>query len=350
MICGSNIKKLRNRVTRAMGEAVENYYAKQIIENQHNPSKMWNIINVVLGKTTRCTVVPYIEQEGRQITDKEEMASAVNEHFINVGHSIASKIEINSKDDPMQYLTAIEKSARFKFKSVTKHWALTALKVLKESKSPGPDKIPAKVLKDAAELICVSLAMIFNESLWRGVFPERWKAARVTPIFKSVQQPDMNNFRSISVLSGVSRLFKKVDHYQLFKFLTANNLLSDNQFACRKLHSTITSLRNLTDTWYKNIDERMINISLFLDLSKAVDTINNEILLSKLGKYGIIQNELAWFTSYLIGRKQYCYLGGGGLKETRGHMRHFTRVMFGVSSIHSVYERYGKIPISILPQ
>ena len=61
-----------------------------------------------------------------------------------------------------QYLTAIEKSARFKFKSVTKHWVLTALKGLKESKSPGPDKIPVKVLKDAAELICVPLAIIFN--------------------------------------------------------------------------------------------------------------------------------------------------------------------------------------------
>ena len=128
-------------------------------------------------------------------------------------------------------------------------------------------------------------------------------------------------------------------HDQLFDFLTANNLLSDNQFAYRKLHSTITSLMNVTDTWYKNIDEKNINIRLFLDLITAFDTINYEILLSKLGKYGIIQNELTWFTSYLTGRIQYCYFGGGGgLKGTRGHMRHSTRVIFGTSSIHSVYE------------
>ena len=134
---------------------------------------MWNTINVVLGKTTGSTSVPFIEQEGKQITDKEETASAFNEHFINMGHSLASKIEITSKDDPMQYLPAIEKSARFKFKSITKHWVPTALKGLKESKSPGPNKILAKVLKDAADLICVPLAIIFNESLWWGVFPER---------------------------------------------------------------------------------------------------------------------------------------------------------------------------------
>ena len=82
----------------------------------------------------------------------------------------------------------IDKSARFKFKSVTKHWVLTALKGLKEAKASGPDKIPAKILKDAAEIICVPLALIFNESLWKGVFPEKWKVARVTPIFKSGQQ------------------------------------------------------------------------------------------------------------------------------------------------------------------
>ena len=227
-----------------------------------------------------------------------------------MGHSLASKIEVKSKDDPTQYLTDIETSARFRFKSVTKHWVLTALKGLKESKSSGPDKIHAKVLKDAAELICVPLAIIFNESLWRGVFPGKWKLARVTPILKSGKQSEMNNYRPISVLSGVSMLFEKVVHDQLFEFLTANNLLSKNQFAYRKLHSTITSLMNVTDTWYKNIDEKKINISLFLDLGKAFDTINPEILLTKLGKYGINQNELSWFTLYLTGRKQYCYLGG----------------------------------------
>ena len=129
----------------------------------------------------------------------------------------------------------------------------------------------------------------------------------------------MNNYRPISVLSGVSGLFEKLVHDQLFEFLAANNLLSSNQFAYRKLHSTITSLMNVTDTWYKNIDEKRINVSLFLDLRKAFDSIDHNILLSKLGKYGITQNELAWFrpTSYLRDRKQYCYLGGKNSKKQK---------------------------------
>ena len=152
-----------------MREAVKEYYAKQIIENQNNTSKMWKTIDVVLGKTTRSTSVPLIEHEGKQITDKEELVSVFNEQFINLGPSLASKIEVKSKDDPTQYLRDIETSAKSSFKSVTKHWVLTALKALKESKSSRPDKIPAKVLKDTAELISVPLSIIFNESLWRGL-------------------------------------------------------------------------------------------------------------------------------------------------------------------------------------
>ena len=113
-----------------MREAVKDYYAKQIIRNQNNSSKMWKTINAVLGKTTRSISVQLIEHEGRQITDKEELVSAFHKHFINVGHSLAGKIEVKSTDDSIQYLPVIDKSARFKFKSVTKHWVLTALKGL----------------------------------------------------------------------------------------------------------------------------------------------------------------------------------------------------------------------------
>ena len=110
------------------------------------------------------------------------------------------------------------------------------------------------LLKDAAELICDPLKVIFNESLKESVFPDIWKTARVTPIFKSGRQSDLNNYRPISILSAVSRIFEKVAGDQLFEFLTANNLLSKNQFAYRKLHSTITSLLNVTDSWYSNVD------------------------------------------------------------------------------------------------
>ena len=142
------------------------------------------------------------------------------------------------------------------------------------------------------------------------MFPDIWKIARVTPIFKSGRKSDFNNYRPISVLSAVSRIFEKEARDQLFEFLTANNMLSKNQFAYRKLHSTITSLLNVTELWYSSIDQKNINISLFLDLRKAFDTIDHDILLAKLKRYGICNKEFAWFASYLTERQRYCYLNG----------------------------------------
>ena len=87
-------------------------------------------------------------------------------------------------------------------------------------------------------------------------------------------------------------------------------MLSKNQFAYHKLHLTITSLFNVTESWYSNVDRKNVNISLFLDLRKAFDTINHDILLAKLKRFGICKKELAWFASYLTERQQYCYLNG----------------------------------------
>ena len=124
----------------------------------------------------------------------------------------------------------------------------------------------------------------------------------MTPIFKSGRQSNLNNYRPISVLSAFSRIFEKGARDQLFEFLTASNLLSKNQLAYRKLHSTITSLLNITDSWYSNVDRENVNRSLFLDLKEAFDAIDHDILLAKLQRYGICQKELAWFTSYLAER------------------------------------------------
>ena len=113
------------------------------------------------------------------------------------------------------------------------------------------------------------------------MFPDIWKTARMTVIFKSGRLSDLNNYRTIAGLSVVSRTLKNVAQDQLFEFLKANNLLSKNQFAYRKLCSTITSLWNVTDPWYSDDDRKNVNISYFLDLRQAFDTTDHGIFLAK---------------------------------------------------------------------
>ena len=120
----------------------------------------------------------------------------------------------------------------------------------------------------------------------------------------------MNNYRLISILSVLSKLFEKIAHDQLIDFLQSNKRLTQNQFAFRKLHSTITSLIGVSHHWYSNIDNNKATFALFLDLKKAFDTVDHEILISKLAKYGITGIEDNWFKSYLTNRSQYCSIDG----------------------------------------
>ena len=143
-----------------------------------------------------------------------------------------------------------------------------------------------------------------------GVFPDIWKLARVTPIHKSGSKTDVNNYRPISVISVFSRMLERLTHDQLFEFLKINKSITCNQAAFRKLYSTITSLISSTDFWHENIDRSNVNLTIFLDLKKAFDTVDHDILLKKLRAYGIRGKTGHWFEPYLNNRKQFCSLNG----------------------------------------
>ena len=162
-------------------------------------------------------------------------------------------------------------------------------------------------MKDAADILSKPLEAIFNSSLESGVFPNIWKVARVTSVFKTGSKTDLNNYRPISILSVFSKLIEKIAHDQVTgdqvsTFLKEKSMLSKCQHAFQKLHNTLTTLLNVTDSWFSNADKRKINTSIFLDLKKALDTVDQEILLSKLSKYGIGGAPHQWFTSYLTDR------------------------------------------------
>ena len=306
-------KKLRNKVTSELRNSVQDYYHNLIEENSGNPKAMWKTINKVLNKCKTSAPLNSVTLNGRKYVRPDEIAEAFNEHFVTIGPKLASKIEAPTDADPMAYVRNVVKDKRlpkFLFKHVEVSYVKQEINKLKTSKSPGPDKIPIKILKDAVEIVSGPLTKIFNRSLDTGVFPDLWKLARVAPIFKAGQKSELTNYRPISVVSILSRLLEKMAHDQLFSHMKDCGLLSDNQFAFRKLHNTQTSIMNITETWFRNINEQKTNLSVFLDLKKAFDTVDHDVLLSKLSAYGVTDLAHGWFTSYLAGREQYCYVEG----------------------------------------
>ena len=175
-------------------------------------------------------------------------------------------------DDPLKYLGDKTGGTKFKLQPVSLGYVERAIKALNNSKSPGADRIPVKLLKDAVSLVSKPLTLIYNASLERGIFPLIWKLVRVTPIHKAGTKTDVNNYRP-SVVSVVSRILEKIVHDQLMEFLKGQSRLCSNHFAFQKLHSTLTCRLNAIDPWFKNSDEGTINLSIFLDLKKAFDTV-----------------------------------------------------------------------------
>ena len=182
-------------------------------------------------------------------------------------------------------------------------------KVIAELKNSRAGKIPTCFLKDASDCIAFPLAFIFSKSLELGIFSDNLKIARISAIIKGkVSQSDPDHYRPISILSVIAHLFEKIIHQQLYYCIKGS--LSNTQSGFKSGYSTETSLLNTTNRWILNIDKKYYNLTLFLDLRKAFDTVPHDILIKKLDLYGIRGAKLVWFKSYLSNRLQYCCIDG----------------------------------------
>ena len=178
------------------------------------------------------------------------------------------------------------------------------------NKATGPVSIPLKLLHIVADLIVIPLCHIINKSFSSGIFPDILKVAKVLPFHKGGSSQDLNNFRPISLLSIFDKIIEKLMHKRLYEFFEHHNILFENQFGFRKNNSTINALIEITEKIKESIDNGKFGCGIFIDLKKAFDTVNHKILLNKLEHYGIRNESLKWFESYLTGRKQYVYLNG----------------------------------------
>ncbi|CAL4059141.1 unnamed protein product, partial [Meganyctiphanes norvegica] len=142
-------------------------------------------------------------------------------------------------------------------------------------------------------------------SIKNGVYPDSLKFARVSPIHKKGDIDDPNNYRPLSVMSLINKIFEKIIHKRLYNFLTKYNIIYKYQFVFREGYSTTHALVELIDRVKDATDKKLLTCGIFVDLSKAFDTVDDKILLDKLSHYGIRGNVLNLFTSYLSNRKQY---------------------------------------------
>ena len=176
---------------------------------------------------------------------------------------------------------------------------------MKVNKGVGPNSIPSKILKDYKSEFSKTLSDMINTSFTTGIFPSALKVANIIPIHKNGDKLNCKNYRPISLLSNISKIFEKMMHIRLTSFLNKNKVLSSFQFGFRKKHSTNHALISLTEMIRLALDNDQFVCGVFINLQKAFDTVDHKILLSKINHYGIKGIPYEWFKSYLTNRQQF---------------------------------------------
>ncbi len=295
-------KRLRNICKTRTRNAQSNYLSNSLSQNFNNPRKFWKQLNHVLNKTNKGPI-SQIKINDDIISNPSVIAQAFNKHFTSVGGSIDTNYcDLNSSN------TTIPTNS-FVFKKIMPMDVFNAIAEFRSS-SAGPDGIDAKFVKLAAHVLMYPLADLFNLSLSTCSIPSIWKCACVTPIFKSGNATDMNNYCPISIICFIAKVFEKLIYNQLSHYLDLNKILSCSQSGFWPNFSTTTALLKFTSDVFSSFDSDQLTGAIFIDLSKAFDMVDHYLLLDKLYSIGFSQNALFWFNSYLHNCRQCVSIQG----------------------------------------
>ena len=289
--------------------------------------KFWNLIELYVsnrGSNTQEDIMLF--DHGKIVSDTKELAETFNNIYINIVerncgrkpkdcsldfpsddmHTIVQHI-LDTYQDHLSIIAIktknnLTETPTFRFREVSVQEVNKLLNSLDEHKSTGEDQLALKLIKLAANVLNVPISKAINASLLEGKFLDRAKAAAVTPLYKGDDRAQAKNYRPVSVLNTISKIYEKAIKQQIIPF--TEKVLSIYLSAYRKHHSTQHVLIRLLEEWRSNLDNDLVVGALLIDLSKAFDSIPHDLLVAKLGAYGFSEDSIAYLYSYLKGRKQ----------------------------------------------
>ena len=295
----------RNRYNNLKRFAKKKYYSDRISEFRNNSKKLWSTLNELIGKKNDKSIISdtFIIDD-KPVTDPNTISNEFCKYYSSIGNTFASKIP-DSKYGSERFLKGNFPHSLF-LQPTDSDEIMKIICNLKNKKSYGFDGISSSIFKNFAHELSSPISEIFNMSISSGIVPDIMKIAKVIPVYKSKGDAKLfTSYRPISLLPVLSKLLEKIIHKRLYSFLVKHNILYESQYGFRNSHSTINAVSELTSHILENFDKRKMTLSVFLDLSKAFDTIDHNILLKKLTHYGIRGISHDWFRSYLQNRQQY---------------------------------------------
>ena len=278
---GMLFRASRNRVNSAIRSARRNHYKNLFHKYDGQPKKFWGVINDILGRGGRSEecIKKLKTMDGNYVVRDEEIADTLNNYFSKVGARLAEKFRVN--DSSFENFLQRLYSYKFEFQPVTLQEVKDTVFSIRDT-GPGEDQIPMFIFKENIDALSFIIAKIVNTSFELGNFPAELCIAKVKCIFKSGALDDPANYRPISILPAFSKILEKLAFVRLFKYFDSINFFSGAQFGFRPGLSTEYAIHCLVDKIHLCFDSGQLGLGLFLDLTKAFDSLDRRVLLRKL--------------------------------------------------------------------
>ena len=297
----------RNVLNKVKLQEKKAYYSQLFVKIGKNSKMLWNVVNSLIKKANTKSSIVEIMSNGQLLNDRQSIATAFNDHFVNAGRKVHNTIPTNLKS-PEQCNT--KTYSPLKFKKVTEMEICKIVARMHAKTSNGPDGMSNHLLKSLVNVIKYPLCIIFNKSLSLGIFPDLLKLARVIPLFKTGDPQDLDNYWPISLLPVISKVLEQIVYRQLTEHLEINQIQYPHQYGFRKQHSTTDAVLKLVGEMLRSFEKDQMVLSVFIDLRKAFDTISHSLVYKKLQCIGVTNVELEWFKSYMTSHNQYMDIDG----------------------------------------
>ena len=303
-----HFRSQNNRVKRLILEAKEEYIKDLLEQNNGNPRKFWRNINNIsgLGKAKSKKGIEKIVNELGHELQNLDAAEFMNEYYTEAGPKLAEKI--NTPWEESQNLKG--HTCIFKFEFVPENLVKKLVLDIKISKSSAVDNLSSRILKDAFSVLTLELCRIYNLGIDVGVFPKDWSTGKISPIPKlNNSSTNPKDWRPITQIPLPGKIFEKILHGQIYKHFDDNNLLFNHQYGFRKEHSTSQAIFEVLKNLYGKWNEKKYSGCIYVNFSKAFETVDHAILLKKLQMYGFDNNSLTFMRNYMTTRTQTTRIG-----------------------------------------
>lgn len=294
-------------------KAKSNFIKQELKKSGNDSKKIWDVINnQVIGKSKNENV-KNVNINGINTTNEKIIAEGFASHFKSAAENLHNQLNIDP-DKHKQYLN--DRKPAWEFVEVTENEVLKVINSLAPKTSQGIDGISNKLLKMSKFKLLKPISMLFNKCIQTGIFPAHFKIAKVVPIYKKGDRTDINNYRPISLLPTLSKIWEKLLNTQLQEKLDEYEVIIDDQYGFRKNHSTINAVQKLVMEVNKLKRERKVVCAVFIDVSKAFDSCSHELIINKLFNIGLSNNSLLLMKNYLHERSQIVNIGNDNSNPT----------------------------------